>query len=180
MARHPLRGIGRVRKMLRRLPDTVNAEIVVEISVTGRQMLAAVLARTPRKSGALQGGESFKVLPKSLRLQVGLLGTKRGRSKLFYGRIQDLGRKAQIVTVQRRRRVETTLSTGQRISQLRTKGGKKLSADIVSTYRMKVPAMEGKRFITGRYPDLRRILNQNLRGIFSRALSSAASRAGDE
>lgn len=180
MARRRLRGIIRVRKLLRRLPEAVAGEIVVELSVTGRQMLAAVLARTPRKTGALQAGESFKVFPRSLRLQVGLLGTRRGQSKLFYGRIQDLGRRAQIVTVQRRRRVSTTLSTGERLSLLRTSGGRKLSADVVSTYRMKVPAMKGKRFVTGRYPDLRRILNGNLRGIFARALKSAASGAGDE
>jgi hypothetical protein len=29
------------------------------------------------------------------------MGTKAGRSKLFYARIQDLGRKAQTVTVRR-------------------------------------------------------------------------------
>lgn len=181
MARRPnIRGLIRVRRLLKRLPDAVSGEMIVELNVTGRQMVAAVQARTPSRTGALRTGETFKVFPKTLRLQVGLLATRSGQSKLFYGRIQDRGRRAQTVLVQRRKRVSVTLSTGQTLSLLRTgRSGRKLKSDIVSTYKMKVPAMEGKRFITGRYPDLRRTLGENLRGIFMRGLRKAASSGTD-
>lgn len=177
--RKPLRGIGRIKRLFRRLPDSVAGEIVVELNVTGREMLAAVINRTPSDRGALKAGLSQKVLPKSLRLQVGLLGTPSGRAKLFYGRIQDVGRKAQVVMVQRRRRVLLQRRNGTVYSTLRTDArGRKERADIAATYAMKVPHMEGKRFVTGRYPELRKLLGQNLKGIFSRALAKVAG--GDD
>lgn len=176
MARNKVRGLARFRRLIRRMPDAVRGEIVTELYVTGRQMLAAVLARTPRKSGFLREGISQKVLPKSLRLQIGLLGRRNpSGDDRFYGRIQDLGRKAQIVTVQRRRRVAVKLSSGRTVNMLRVGSGRrKRPEDIVATYTVKVRAMAGKRFVTGRYPDLRRTLNENLRGLFTRAASSIA------
>jgi len=160
MARRPnIRGLIRTRRLLKQLPDAVRGEVIVELNVTGRQIAAVMAARTPRKSGRLVAGESYKVFPRTLRLQVGLLQTRRGADPLFYGRIQDLGRKAQVVLVQRR---------------LRRAGSK-----LTKRYRMKVRGSEGKRFVTGRFPELRRTLNQNLRGIFGRALASVAG-GGDE
>lgn len=170
MARRPIRGIGRFRRLLKRLPDAVRGEIVVEMNVTGREIAQAVEAKAPSLTGALRRGLSYKVLPQSLRLQVGLLGTPRGRAKLFYGRIQDLGRKAQVVLVQRHRRVGGTL---------RTSRGRKRAEDIATTYRMRVRGMAPKRFVTGSYPDLRRVLRANLNGIFGRALSKLSG-VGDE
>ena len=175
MARQRIKGIGRFRRLLRRLPDVVRGEIIVELNVTGRGMLRAVRSRAPDLTGKLRAGLSSKVLPGSLRLQVGLIGTPAGRAKLFYGRIQDLGRKAQVVDVQRRRRVQLSRRDGSTYSTLRTDArGRKERADIVATYRMKVPAMEGKRFVTGRYPDLRATLKSNMRGIFARSLGKIA------
>lgn len=179
MARQRIKGIARFRRLLRRLPDAVRGEILVELHVTGREMLRAVQARAPHLTGKLRAGLQSKVLPTSLRLQIGLIGTPAGRAKLFYGRIQDLGRKAQVVMVQRRRRVTLSRRDGSTYSTLRTDArGRKERADVVATYRMKVRAMEPKRFITGRYPDLRAALNSNMRGIFSRSLAKIG--AGDE
>lgn len=155
MARRPnIAGLIRFRRIMRRLPDTVAGEVIVELNVTGRQIAAVMQARTPRKSGRLVAGESYKVFPRTLRLQVGLLNSRRGGDPLFYGRIQDLGRKAQVVMVQRRIRRNVMKFTKR--------------------YSMNVRAMKGKRFVTGRFTELRRTLNQNLRGIFSRALAKAA------
>ena len=179
MARQRIRGIARFRRLLRRLPDAVRGEILVELHVTGREILRAVQARAPDLTGRLRAGLQSKVLPTSLRLQIGLIGTPAGRAKLFYGRIQDLGRKAQVVMVQRRRRVTLSRRDGSTYSTLRTDArGRKERADIVATYRMKVPAMAPKRFVTGRYPDLRATLNANMRGIFRRSLARIG--AGDE
>lgn len=155
MARRPnIAGLIRFRRIMRLLPDTVAGEVIVELNVTGRQIAAVMRARTPRKSGRLIAGESYKVFPRTLRLQVGLLNSRRGGDPLFYGRIQDLGRKAQVVMVQRRIRRNVMKFTKR--------------------YSMNVRAMTGKRFVTGRFTELRRTLNQNLRGIFSRALAKAA------
>ncbi|MFZ2996282.1 hypothetical protein [Sphingobium sp.] len=170
MAKQRLRGIGRVRRLIRRLPVEMRGELIVELRVTGRRIWQAIKARTPRNTGALEGGISYRVLPTSLRLQIGLLGTPRGRARLFYGRIQDLGRREQVVLVQRRRRVAVSTGSGTTAAILRTSRGRKVPGDIVSTYRMKVRGMEGKRFVTGRYPDLRRELRDNLTGILARVL----------
>ena len=155
MARQRLRGVGRVKRLFKRLPDDVGQEIVVELSVTGRQMLAAVRARlastTKPRTGALDRGLSQKVFPRSLRLQVGLIGTPRERNRVFYGRILDLGRKAQVVRAQRH--------------DPRSRK--------VLRYLVKVSAIAPKRFVTGRYPDLRATLRENVRGIFRRALQRA-------
>ncbi len=179
MGRRPLRGLTRTKRILRRLPDDTAAEVVTELNVTGRSILNAVLARTPRRRGHLRAAIRMKVLPKSLRLQIGLIGSKAERNDVFYGRILDLGRKAQTVLVQRRRRVEVTYSSGATYSILRLRHGRKISDDIVSTYRMNVPAIEPKRFITGRYPELRSELTRNMKGIYSRGLRRSAGVSGE-
>lgn len=178
--RRRLKGIMRVRRLLRRMPDALRGELIVELRITGRRIRQAIAARAPKKTGALQAGIIDRVLPTSIRLQVGLLGS-RGYSgnRLFYGRIQDLGRKAQTVMVQRRRRVTVTFSRGTILSVLRTHRGRKIAADVSATYPMRVPAMAPKRFITGRYPELRSELRANLSGIFARSLSKVSG-GGDE
>lgn len=155
--RGSVKGIGRVRNLLRRLPDAVRGQVVVELHVTGRRMIAAVRARTPRKTGALAQGLQQKVFPRSLRLQVGLIGTPKERNRLFYGRIQDLGRKEQVMRVTRRQGACFSRDGSRRTSR-------------VLTYLMRVRGMAPKRFITGRYPELRGVLRENLRGLFAKAL----------
>ena len=173
MARQPLKGRGRFKRLMRQLPDAVRGEIVVELNVTGRQMRNAVLAQPPRRRGDLASGIRMKVLPASLRLQIGLIGNKREREGLFYGRIQDLGRKAQIVTVNRYKR-------GGRAADMATPRGVNgqnmvfKASKFTTTYQLKVRAMTGKRFITGQQPELRKTLRANLQGIFGRAIMTAA------
>ena len=160
MAKRRLRGATTVRSMLRRLPEDVRHEMIVELNVSGRDMLGLMRGRAPQRTGATRRGLSFRVFPKTLKLMVGLISTKAGRSRLFYARIQDLGRKAQIVTARRFR------AGGQRIIFR----GKKFGP-AVQTYTINVPAMPGKKFITGRMPELRRILQRNLKNIWQRSLS---------
>ncbi len=163
-----LRGKARFVRLLRRLPDAVRGELIVELRVTGRQMRQAIQARAPKKSGRLIAGITDKVLPTSVRLQIGLLGTKAGRSKLFYGRIQDLGRREQVVRVTRGKDDSRTVAATK--SRLRRRGPNK-GTPIGSPYTMRVRGMTAKRFVTGRYPDLRNTLRMNLRGIFQRSLA---------
>lgn len=170
MARTRLRGAKRFRRTLKALPAAISGEIVVELNVTGRELRSLMQAKAPKKSGKLAAGITYRVLPKSLRMQVGLIGSQKERNDLFYGRIQDLGRKAQVVRATRR---NGTFAHSYNRNGTRAK-------TLASTYALRVGAMAPKRFITGRYADLRSSLNTNLRGIWTRALSVAAAGGGDE
>ncbi len=170
MARSRLRGAGRFRRTLKALPAAISGEIVVELNVTGREVRSLMQAKAPKKTGKLAAGITYRVLPKSLRMQVGLIGSQKQRNDLFYGRIQDLGRKAQVVRVLRRH--------GTFTHSFNPNGTRKKT--LASTYVLRVAAMAPKRFITGRYTDMRASLNANLRGIWTRALSVAAAGGSDE
>lgn len=177
MARRRVQGAVRIRKLLKQLPDDARQEMIVELNVSGREMLGRMQGRAPVLTGATRRALTFKVLPKSLKLQVGLPGRRTKLAKhqpglhgsrrsynktdpgLFYVRIQDLGRKAQVVTVRRFR------AHAQRLYFR----GKKFGPD-VQMYTMEVRAMAGKRFVTGGMPDLRRILQRNLKSIWSKSL----------
>jgi len=174
LTRPRLRGLRRVRRVLKGIPENMRVQLVSVLNNGGRALQSAMRARAPSKTGAVRSGISYRVLPKTLRLRVGLLGTKRGRADLFYGRIQDLGRKEQVVTVQRRRRVQASVGDGEIRGLLLTRGGRKRAEDIVTTYQMRVKAMPPKRFITGSYPVLRSAISNALKGIWGRALKSIA------
>jgi hypothetical protein len=152
-------GATSVYKLLRALPTQATEGIVTELHRSGAQMANRMQSRAPDRTGATRRGIKYQVYPKTLRLLVGLIGTKRERSKLFYVRIQDLGRKAQIVTARRFR------AGGQRLHFRGQKFGPS-----VQTYPFNVRAMAGKHFITGKMPDLRRIMQANLKGLWKRAL----------
>ena len=139
-----LKGTRQFRRLVQQLPDEARSDLVNVFGRAGRRAQAAMRARAKHKTGALQQGVKYKVFAKTLRLQVGLLGTKRGRSKLFYGFVLDKGRKAQTVTISRGRR------TGA---------------------RMKVRQIIGDRFVTGEYPDLRDAVTREVKPLFSRILA---------
>lgn len=157
-----------VRRMIKRLPDAVSAEIVDEFERAGREIVPVMRSRAPVRTGATQAGISYKVLARSLKLLIGLISTPKGRAKLFYSRIQDLGRKAQVVTVTRFHKGATrTVFRGRKFGQ-------------TSTYSMNVRAMPGKRFVTGSYGPFRNRITANLKGIWGRALGRAAAGAGSD
>lgn len=143
-----VRGGAKIRRLMRRMPEAVQTEIVGSLDRWGGELATAIRARTPRgKTGRLLAGIKHKVFPKSLRMQVGLLVTKKERQDLFYGRILDLGRKAQQVRVRRR-----------------TKSGR------ISSFVMNVGAIRAKHFVTGPLSNLRAGLNRHIKGIWDRAL----------
>jgi hypothetical protein len=97
-------------------------------------------------------GLTFKVFPKTLRLQVGLL-TKAVNRRLFYGRIIDLGRKG-----------------GQRPARRRVPG-----SGAISSYAMNVKPLAGSHFVSGRKSEVRSRLQ--LGQIYERALRKASTGA---
>jgi hypothetical protein len=162
-----VKGARAFRQRLKKLPDAVSTEIIDVLNEGGQKIRAAMQARARRRSGQLVAGVKYKVLPKSLRLQVGLLGTPRGRAKLFYGFILDKGRKAQTVTVTRYKRGVSWRQDKQRFAH--GSNGQK-SAHLVSVYQMKVRARKGDFFVSGRYRELRELINRRANHVFERAL----------
>lgn len=172
MARRRIHGLPEFRARLKKLPAAVQGELLAEFETIGSDLEKAMRARAPKKTGALREGITHKVFPKTLRLEVGLRNTKAGRSRLFYGRIQDLGRKGQTVIVSR-------LIRGGRAEWLdRVSRGKARLArkprDLIATYALKVKPMAGKKFVTGRYSELRQEARTKLQGIYARAIGKAA------
>jgi hypothetical protein len=151
MARSTIKGVGKLRRLMKRLPDEMRQEMIVELNLRGREALAAMIARAARRTGGLVSALAFKVFPKTLRLQVGLL-TKAVNRKRFYGRILDLGRKAQQVTAKRG----------------------------ASSYAMNVRGIPASHFVTGRRPELRTQLKANLSPVYQRALKKAAAGGGGD
>jgi hypothetical protein len=146
-----LRGASRVRRILRSLPESVRGEIMTAFEQFGRETSTTMRTRTPRRTGALVSRITYKLFPRSLRMQVGLIGGKSVRNRLFYGRILDLGRKGR--TVQARKRTQS---------------------GAVTTYAMRVKAIPAKRFVTGPIRDSRAALNRQTKDIFTRALGRLA------
>lgn len=142
-----IRGAARMRRFIRSMPEAIQTEIVGSLDRWGRDMAAVMQARTPRRTGALIGKIRHKVFPRSLRMQVGVIGSKKVRQRLFYGRILDLGRRGQVVRARRHRK----------------DGG-------VTVYALHVRAIRALHFVTGPMSDLRTGFNRHIRGIWERAL----------
>ncbi|MEH3107148.1 MAG: hypothetical protein PGN09_07660 [Sphingomonas fennica] len=151
----PTVALKRIRRIFRGLPDTARNEMVRLLDEGGRAMVGAIRARTPRLRGRLQAGIRYQVYRASLRLRVGLIGV-RSNSRLFYGRILDRGRRAQTVTVSRRKIARSTLVNGRR--------------DAHRPYQLRVRALPARRFVSGRYPDLKARIGNSLRGYWDRVL----------
>lgn len=100
MTRKRVKGATRVRRLIRRLPDAIEAELADRMEAGGGKMLVAMRAAAPKRTGRLRAGYSMKMNRKTLRLRVGLNGRKVNRD-LFYGRILEFGRKSKSVIIKR-------------------------------------------------------------------------------
>jgi hypothetical protein len=95
-----VRGDRAFRRLITKLPDVVRQEIVGQMKVTGTQVLAQQRSLAPFRTGATKNALSMRILPKSLKLKVGILGKPLNR-QLFYAHIIEFGRKAQTVSAKR-------------------------------------------------------------------------------
>lgn len=145
--RSKIRGDRNFRKLLKQMPSAAKDEMGDILEAAGIELLAEMKRDVPRRTGALAAGLSYKVLRQSLRLRVGLIGTPRGRAKLFYGFIVELGRKAQTVTIKR---------------------GPRAGA------KMRVREMAPRPFVWKRRIDDRGKLNQRLRSFWADTLANAS------
>ena len=166
--RSRVRGSKAFRRLLKQIPDAVAKQMLGVLDQGGRSLRTIMRARAPLgKTGRLRAAIDYRVYPKSLRLRVGQLS--RSKKAPFYLRIQDLGRKAQTVTVDRRK---VGVNSGLR-------HGRKKSEEVASRYLLRVRAMKPKRFISGGFPDLRATIGTGLRGIWDRSLRTIAGGARD-
>jgi hypothetical protein len=90
--RSGLKGAAKFKRLLRSLPETAREELATELRQAGPKILSIARNETPQKTGASANALDFKVFPKTLRLQVGLL-TKAVARRFFYLRILEGGRK---------------------------------------------------------------------------------------
>jgi hypothetical protein len=152
-----VKGLAEAYSLFGRLPNAARDQLGVELAIIGREILAEQRQQVAKDTGALSAGLSLWLMLEQLRVRVGLIGlrgssrvspSKRAKGRnygnLFYGRFVEFGRRAQTVLVQRRRRVATRTSN---YGILRTSRGRKVTADIVSTYSLKVKARDPHPYI---------------------------------
>lgn len=139
----------------------------------GDELLSAMRADVPRRRGRLAAGLSKKLLRRSLKLRVGLIGKPINR-RLFYGWIVELGRKAQTVIASRK---GAHRAVGGRIAGRRMRA---LAAGTSGVYRMRVRAMPARHFVYSRRTELRGSINKRLNAFWNKTLAKAAAGASDE
>lgn len=164
-----VRGVTSVRKLLAQAPEGVREELIVELNRGGREIVGRQIAKAPSKTGRLRRGISFKVWPRTLRMQAGIIGPKRERKRLFYAWILERGRAAKEVIATRAGSYGRLLKTG---SSARSNSYKNaaLNAGVRGVYRMRIRPIKGKWFIKGSSRDLRAIMQRNTKDIWLRGL----------
>ena len=110
MARSKVYGVPKLRRTLRRLPETVTAGVKAELRRGAEDALAGFRAGAPSSSVRDQLG--IKYARDGLTARVGLIG-KRANRKGFLGRIFEFGAKAHTIAVRglRRGRAKRSLVT---------------------------------------------------------------------
>jgi hypothetical protein len=146
-----IKGDRAFRQLLRRMPDAIRDEMVTMLEGVGDDIVAAQRAASP--SARVRAALSRRVSRATLRLRVGLIGKPVNR-RLFFARILEKGRKAQVVTARR--------------------GGGR-------PYPMRVRAFAGRPFVFGRAAiALRRTLGGRVSKMWDGALARASAGIGDE
>lgn len=152
--RSKVTGLANAYAIFDAVPDAAREQMGIELAIIARDFLAVQRQQAPKLTGKLASGLSILLLLDELRVRIGIIasqkraGTSRkakrspggGLNDLYYGRFVALGRSAQTVTVQRRRRVGGVLRTQSR-------GSRKRVEDIVATYSLKVKARAPNPFI---------------------------------
>ncbi len=170
-----MRGDRAFKRLLKALPDSARKQMVVLLNSTGREQLSRAKALVPvGKTGELKRGLTFKVLPASLRLKVGLIG-KPLNKRLFYGLIVEFGRRAQTKIVTRSGTLARARSAGLKVRSNRYKTAA-LSAGVKGAYKLKIRAMAPRHFV---YNTSRTALNEPFRELWAQSLNRAANGISD-
>lgn len=165
-----IEGLAETYSLFGRITDSAREQLAVEEASIGYDVLAAQKRDVAKDTGALEAGLSLQLQVAQLRVRVGLLlaGTASKaahRISVYYGRFVEFGRHAQVVLVQRRRRVGGKLRLGP--------GRRKRLEDIASTYSMKVSALPPRPFVHVDRPEIH--AEQRLAEFWSQVLSNAGA-----
>lgn len=154
-----IKGAASLRRLMKRMPDAVQLEINQALDQWGGEIERTMRARAHFRSrtGRLIAAIRHKMFPRTMRMQVGIIGSQKLRNRLFYGRILDLGRKGKRVLVRRR-----------------SAGG------ATSSYALNVKAISPMRFVSGPITDLRAGLDKHLGNIWQRVLTRVSAGVGDD
>lgn len=95
-----VKGAASFRRLLRRMPDAAREDLATWMGAAGARLTQRAKSETPSRTGRLRSAITWKLLPKSLRLRLGLV-TRRDQSRYFYGYILDQGRRAKRVMIKR-------------------------------------------------------------------------------
>jgi hypothetical protein len=144
-------GVRRIRRTLRAIPETARSELAALLQEFAPRIGSAIRARAPSRTGALRAAITSKAFPRTLKIRAGL--TKARSRRVFYGRIQEFGRKAQTVRI--------------------TRGPRRGAS-------LRVRAMAAKRFVSGRMPEVRSELRARLNRLWDRVLGKAARGGGGD
>jgi len=96
MARSRLKNDSRLRRKLRRFPETVREEIKVEMTNSANDLLAEIKALAPRDEGRLAENATARVSRDGLSAKIGYSGTQSGFKRAFkragfYAAFQEFG-----------------------------------------------------------------------------------------
>jgi hypothetical protein len=182
MRDNPVTGLAETYSLLARIPDAARDQLGVEIARIGYDVLAGQRRDVAKATGALDAGLGVQLQIDQLRARIGLIGIKarstsalrrarrEGRSPgesfgdLYYGRFVEYGRRAQVVLVQRRRRVG---------GRLRSSRGRKHAEDVGATYAMKVPAMAPRPYVHVDRPEIH--AEQRLANFWGQVMANAGA-----
>jgi hypothetical protein len=162
VASSPVQGLAEAHSLFGAIPEAAREQLGAELAAIGSDVLAAQKGDVAKRTGQLEQGLQLKLFLEQLRVRVGLLDLKGGRSRLFYGRIVESGRRARTVLVERRRRVG---------GRLRTNRGRKVAGDVASTYSLRVQPKAPRPFVHVDRPGLR--VEQRLADFWSRVTTAA-------
>ncbi|RSV15193.1 hypothetical protein CA235_09665 [Sphingomonas sp. ABOLF] len=178
-----VKGLAEAHSMFGAVPAAARDQLGVELAIIARDILAAQKRDAPNETGKLEAGLQLHLQLEELRVRVGLLNLLRGRSKLFYGRIIEFGRRAQTVLVTRhlKRRVRGNGRTSKRTIQylgeskrLRRRGPN-AGTPIGSAYKMRVRAMPERPFVRKERPEID--VAQRLANFWGSTIKSAGGAA---
>ncbi len=170
--RRRVKGDRAFRQLLNRMPEAMREEAISLLDKVGDDIAAAQQAEAP--SRRIRAATGKRVYRATLRMRVGLVGRPINR-RLFFARILEKGRKAQTVTVSRRGRAAIA-AFGRRLSR-----GRKVAADVVSVYQLRVRSMAARPFIySARVRALRASLGGRIEAFWNGALRRAAEGVSDD
>lgn len=170
------------------IPDAARDELLVEMGILGREILAAQHADAAKDTGALAGALTLRLLTDRLKVRIGLIsgnaggGGRKGRGGRggpFYGLFVERGRAAQTVLVTRHIRKRSLRGNNRKGNRRRTlyqtattrlrRRGPNKGTPIGSPYKLRVREMAPRPFVA--QPILEAAAEMHLADYWSKVLS---------